>query len=102
MTGKDRPTVPAGEDGSISWVCGEVATVEVEIRNPTVIPIKVCAPREGIVGVDHPTAIPLQCVSHQSGNLNLVCIMHGGVACGVGGTVDTRGGMGWTPVHGAT
>ena len=33
--------VRVGEAGSISWVCGEVATVEVEIRNPTVIPIKV-------------------------------------------------------------
>ncbi len=41
VTGKERPVVPVGEAGSISWVCGEVATVEVEIRNPTVIPIKV-------------------------------------------------------------
>ncbi len=41
VKGSDRTVVPASEEGSICWICGEVATVEVEIRNPTVIPIKV-------------------------------------------------------------
>lgn len=40
-TGKERPVVLTGDAGKVCWVCGEVATVEVEIRNPTVIPIKV-------------------------------------------------------------
>ena len=39
---RDAPEgAAASEGGDICWVCGEVATVEVEIRNPTVIPIKV-------------------------------------------------------------
>ena len=33
------------EDAStpLEWLCGEVASVEVEISNPTAVPIKVCA-----------------------------------------------------------
>ena len=27
----------------LGWLCGEVATVEVEISNPTAVPIKVCS-----------------------------------------------------------
>ncbi len=65
--------MPAGEEGSISWVCGEVATVEVEIRNPTVIPIKVCAPRASMIGVTH--CIPPQYVCRQTGKLTLFCVM---------------------------
>lgn len=41
VKGSEQPVAPASEAGSICWICGEVATVEVEIRNPTVIPIKV-------------------------------------------------------------
>lgn len=41
MKGGEHSLVPASEAGSVCWVCGEVAAVEVEIRNPTVIPIKV-------------------------------------------------------------
>ena len=33
--------VAGGEAGTVCWVCGEAASVEVEIRNPTIIPIKV-------------------------------------------------------------
>lgn len=41
---KEVPEVVAGgEAGTVCWVCGEASTVEVEIRNPTIIPIKVCA-----------------------------------------------------------
>ncbi|BDA44212.1 probable trafficking protein particle complex subunit 9 at N-terminal half [Coccomyxa sp. Obi] len=58
VTGKDRPSVPAGEDGSISWVCGEVATVEVEIRNPTVIPIKVERLTLEVEWAGHPSMAP--------------------------------------------
>ncbi len=38
VKGGEQPVVEAG---SVCWVCGEVATVEVEICNPTIIPIKV-------------------------------------------------------------
>ena len=41
MKGGEQLAMPASEAGSICWICGEVAAVEVEIRNPTVIPIKV-------------------------------------------------------------
>lgn len=40
MKGAEQAVAPASEAGGICWICGEVATVEVEIRNPTVIPIK--------------------------------------------------------------
>ncbi len=41
---KEVPEVVAGgEAGTVCWVCGEASTVEVEIRNPTIIPIKVWA-----------------------------------------------------------
>lgn len=41
VKGSEEPIAPASEAGSICWICGESASVEVEIRNPTVIPIKV-------------------------------------------------------------
>ena len=44
VKGGEQPVVEAG---SVCWVCGEVATVEVEIRNPTVIPIKVRPSQSG-------------------------------------------------------
>ena len=47
VKGGEQTVVPASEAGSVCWVCGEVAAVEVEIRNPTVIPIKVSHFRDG-------------------------------------------------------
>ena len=41
VKGSEEPVAPASEAGGICWICGESASVEVEIRNPTVIPIKV-------------------------------------------------------------
>ena len=41
VKGSEETIAPASEAGSICWICGESASVEVEIRNPTVIPIKV-------------------------------------------------------------
>lgn len=48
MKGGEQLAVPASEAGSICWICGEVAAVEVEIRNPTVIPIKVSHLQAGL------------------------------------------------------
>ena len=51
VKGGEQTVVPASEAGSVCWVCGEVAAVEVEIRNPTVIPIKVSHFRGGLPSI---------------------------------------------------
>lgn len=84
--------VPVGEAGSISWVCGEVATVEVEIRNPTVIPIKVGGCGTHLFAIYPSAAFPKS-------------VMRGVMACGAmslpGGAFDAGGGVGWAPFRGA-
>ncbi len=47
----------AGGEGPLLWVAGEVATVEVDISNPTTIPIK--ARRRWPPSLLHPPGRPL-------------------------------------------
>lgn len=85
MKSKERPLVFPGELGAVCWVCGEQACVEVEIRNPTVIPVKVCCTCASLIR----GAVESQWHS---------VTQH----WRAGGALDAGSGVGWAPFCGTT